>query len=703
MNSDARRSGQVTPEVRGRAWVYLLAIVLACAAVFGGVAGNGILQWDDRYHTIENPWFDPINQESFARFWREQYGNLFVPVAYNVLAAEIWLTQQATGEARIQHLHPALLQCFKVLLHAASSVMVFVLIRRLVTSDWAAFAAALFFALHPFQAESVAWISETRGLLGSAFGLASILALGRACGTGSAPNRSPPIALPRGTVSLLEDFATRASWWFIAALLFAAALLSKPATVTIPCIAAAWLWAAGTPPKRVLLAIAPLLVLAGADVVITRSVQSAAIIPDAPAWWMRPIIASDAVCFYVGRLLWPVGLAPDYGRTPTHVLAEWGSWWGWLALVLAGTGSAGYFWLARRSRVSMAAGAIFVLALLPVMGLSTFHHQVISTVADRYAYLALAGAALGVAVLLSRCNGRAVWMTAWASLLALGVMSFRQVRHWHSDETLWLHTLEVNPRSPVAHNNLAREYQRQGRLGEAEPHLARAAELDPTSPGILVNLSELRAAQSRLSEAELLGRRAVELAPRETRSLINLAIILAQTSRESEAAALFRRALDVDPHQPEAIVNLAVLDMRAGRLDAAATSLEQVLAAQPTHPQALYNLGLVRAEQGRLKEAADVWGRAIGAGIRSLDVYLRRADALARAQIQEEAEFAYQEAIGAHPHAFEPWNNLGLLYIRLGRVSDAVTMFERAAAASPNAPEPRENLASARRLLEQQR
>lgn len=678
----------------GGTWLCIALIVVGCSAAFGRTANHGVLHWDDRFHTIENPWFAQINQESFVHFWREQYGNLYIPVAYNVLGAEVWLTQQLTGNTNMERLSPVLLQAVKIALHGLSAIMLFLLARRLVRSDSAACAAALFFALHPLQTESVAWISETRGLLGSVFGLASILALEKACG--AAPRST---GLPTVSASF-TDFATRASWWFIGAVLLAAALLSKPATVTIPLIAAAILWAKHVPLRRIAIGVVPLLGLSIAAVVVTRAVQSAEVIVDSPLWWQRPLIAADALCFYTSKLVWPVWLAPDYGRTPQHVLLAWGGWWAWVALAMVISGSVSIIFLARRSRPALAAAAITLLALLPVLGLSTFHHQAISTVADRYAYLAMLGPAILVAWWLAGVRGRRTWCAAGVVLVACAALSFRQAAHWHDDETLWRHAITVNPASPVAHNNLGRELQRQGLVAGAEPHLLRAAELDPTSANILVNIGELRSSQNRQLEAETFYRRAIDMSPRDVRGLIDLGIVLAETGRNAEAAEVLRRALAIDPDQAEGQVNLAALEMQAGKLDSAVAMLEEVLRKRPLHPQALYNLALVRASQGRWKEAAELWGGSIGAGIRTLEVYLRRGDAFIRAEMYEEAEFAHQEAVGAHPKAYEPWNNLGLLYIRQNRVEQAITAFERAAAIAPEASEPRDNLDSARKLLE---
>jgi len=686
---------------RGHTWLCALILTLACAAVFCGVARSSILHWDDRYHTVENPWFQTINRESFTHFWAEQYGNLYIPVAYNVLAGEIWLTQRATGDPNIESLGPLLLQCFKLLLHTLAAIMAFFMIRRFTRSDWPALAGTLLFALHPLQAESVAWISETRGLLGSVFGLASILALSRCtqdlpAQASLAAGRSRALRTSVG----MGNLATQLSWWFIAAILLSAALLSKPATVAIPLIAMAWLWAIGTPSKRIAITVAPLLLLSAATVIITQSVQVASILPDAPAWWQRPLIAADAALFYIAKLLWPIGLAPDYGRTPTFVLAKWSGWWPWLALLLAAGATLTACYAARRSRIALASLSISLLALLPVLGFSTFHHQAISTVADRYAYLALLGPATLLGMWLARSRKATPRLVVAIAIAACAWLSFVQIRHWRTDESLWRHAIAVNPSSPVGHNNLGREYQRQGRIADAEPHLLRAVELDPDSASTLINLGELRSAQNLPAEAEVLYRRAVELSPADVRGLIDLGILLAQTGRDAEAGGVLRRAIDLQPDHPEAQINLAVLEMRAGRLDVASAGLEGVVANRPWHPQALYNLALVRAGQGRWKEAAELWDRAIAEGIATVEAFLRCGDAYVRAGMLVEAERTYLAAIVVHPTSYEPFNNLGLLHIRQGRVADAVRAFERAAAVAPDAPEPRENLLAARKLLE---
>ena len=59
-------------------------------------------------------------------------------------------------------------------LHLGCVLLVFAILRRLFRHNAAACVGALVFALHPLQVESVAWVSETRGLLCVFFALLAI-------------------------------------------------------------------------------------------------------------------------------------------------------------------------------------------------------------------------------------------------------------------------------------------------------------------------------------------------------------------------------------------------------------------------------------------------------------------------------------------------------------------------------------------------
>jgi len=101
-----------------------------------------------------------------------------------------------------------------LLLHAANSLLVYALGRRLLNSAYGGLLAALLFALHPLHVEPVAWASCSSDLLCTAFCLVSLLSL-EAYAASTTPRR--------GGVALLGALAA-----------FAMALLSKEAALALP-------------------------------------------------------------------------------------------------------------------------------------------------------------------------------------------------------------------------------------------------------------------------------------------------------------------------------------------------------------------------------------------------------------------------------------------------------------------------------------
>ncbi len=56
-----------------------------------------------------------------------------------------------------------------ILLHAANSVLLFHLLKRMTGAIWRSAVVAALFALHPLHVESVAWVAERKDVLSTLF------------------------------------------------------------------------------------------------------------------------------------------------------------------------------------------------------------------------------------------------------------------------------------------------------------------------------------------------------------------------------------------------------------------------------------------------------------------------------------------------------------------------------------------------------
>ena len=102
----------------------------------------------------------------------------------------------------------------------------------------------------------------------------------------------------------------------------------------------------------------------------------------------------------------------------------------------------------------------------------------------------------------------------------------------------YLAALKLNPESAVAHNNLARIFQTEGRLDEAMEHYSAALQLDPGLAQAHNNLGVLMLARGRTADGLRELRQAVRLNPSDEESEYNLALALNQEQQWKEAADL---------------------------------------------------------------------------------------------------------------------------------------------------------------------
>lgn len=535
--------GSSEPSARIGSWPFLAGIAVLVALVHGRVVGHGFLAWDDLVNTVRNPHLNPPSLAGTLYFWSHAYADLYVPATFAVWSLLARVT-----------LEPWIFHAASVLAHAAAGAAAFRLLRRFVDSDPAAAAGALLFALHPVQVEPVAWMSGLKDVL---CGLFSLLALGSYVDFARASS---------------ESGARRRSF-LAASAFFVLALLSKPSAVAVPLLACAIdALMLRRPPVRIARDLAPWVVVAVAWSLLARSAQPAAGVA-VPRFASRFVVAGDALAFYLGKLFWPAALAPDYGRDPTSVLEG-----GRVALVALAAAAGAVLLLRSTLETPRDLGFAFVLlaaGVAPVLGFVPFDFQRYSTVADHYLYLSM----IGPAFFLSR--RRAALPAAAALLLLLGAKSFAQAGVWRDDETLWRHTLEVNSRSWLAHDNLGQALEAKGKRTEAIAEYERALALHPGDARTQFNLGTALDELDRTAEALPHLEEAVRLEPEDRVSRENLAIALLRLERPADAEPHLRKAIALDPRSYLAHYYLAGALDRLGKEEEMVEHLREAVRLNP--------------------------------------------------------------------------------------------------------------------------
>jgi hypothetical protein len=529
------RPGPVGAGTTQELWAGLLIIGVTLAALYP-VASADFVAWDD-YTTVAKPPAQTPRLSRLRDYWTRPQGDLYIPVTYTVWAVVGELAEVPSADASGVKLNPYVFHLVSLGLHLVSTLLVWRILRILVADAMPAAVGAVVFGVHPVQVEVVGWVSGMKDVLSGMWSMVALWGYLKSARIRAAAVPRPERGAERSGGRAYYAAAT-------AALLLA--LLSKPAAVSVPIIAAALdRCALGRRWREVATDVAPWLVLAIPVVLVARACQPASFI--AAPLWARPVIAADALAFYLYKLVWPAKLGIVYGRTPAAVLERGWAYWTWA--VPAAVAAAVYA-ARNRARLLAVAAGVFVAGLLPVLGFARFDFQLYSTVADHYLYLAMLGVALAVsaaaaAVTHSIPPGRArtaALLTGAAVLAALAVRSWYQTWHWHDSLSLFENAVRVDPDSPAMRTLLAAQLNSLGRYGEAYDQAMRVAKAEPRYGGAYVQAGRALWGMGRRETAVEAYRAAVECRPDYAPSHLALGQALLDLGRTTEADAEFNEA-----------------------------------------------------------------------------------------------------------------------------------------------------------------
>jgi tetratricopeptide (TPR) repeat protein len=456
------------------------------------------------------------------------------------------------------------------------------------------------FAFHPLQVESVAWVSEQRGLLATALAFTAM--------------------------AMMLDFAKKpghqkasARWPAGATVCFIMALLAKPSVATVPLLMLA-MTAETSPVGRTIIRWVMLwCVLSMVCLAVTRVVQPATLNSFETPLILRPVVAGDALAFYASKLFWPVDLCFNYGWSPARALADPFTF---LRAALAVVLMAAVFGIASL-RIMRQPLIISLVALAPVLGFTPFLYQNQSTIADRYGYIAMLGPTVGVArVVDSYCKSplrrRVATAAAFCIAAVLGAVSFHQSMSWKNAGTVASHACEVAPWAEAAWVLQSGFSLIEGRHHEAAASAKRALEISPRHSIAMLNLL---ASSARLED-------------KKTQSWVLRQLEAVRFPPQERAEVFFERGCQLlkNAKPEEAVVDFAL-----------------AVAAEPSHRGALNNMGATLTRLGHYAQAIDVLKDAVSRYPRDVSSLVSLGNALLLAHRPLEAVAAYDSALEITP------------------------------------------------------
>ncbi|MBN1671434.1 MAG: tetratricopeptide repeat protein [Kiritimatiellae bacterium] len=623
-------------------------------AVFWPAADHEFVAWDDEMNISANPLLNPVSARSVAAMWRHWRTDLY-PLTQTWWALLARAGRAAPEAGPCPPLDPWPFHFSNVILHALAVVCVFALLRRLLAAcgadtparsrNWAAATGAVLFALHPVQAESVAWATGAKELLWGLFSLLALLQYVHYAARAELPARERRAG--RGL---------RACAYAGGLLCFLCALLAKPTAVAVPFVA--WVLArlcVGRGAWRAARDLLPWFVLSGVWMILAFASQQPHVTA-ATRLAARPLIVLDTVAFYVYRLLAPVWLSPDYGRTPARVLQLGPAYF---AAILLGLVALGLLVRRREHRhLWLAAGAVFVLCLAPVTGLVPFVFQAHSTVADRYLYLAMLGPALLAARGALHLKRRTAALGYAFGCGALSVLCSLQLHVWRDTRTLFEHALHVNPASYAALNNLGTLSLDDGRTAEALGFYRRALRARPDFSKTHYNLGLVFARAGAADRALSHYSAALRLNPRYAAAHNRAGVALAERGELHAATNHYHHALALADDYAEPHFNLANALRRLGATEQALHHLREAIRIRPDYAEAYYNLANVLAQTSNTVQSIPFYRQAIQIRPGYVEARFNLGSALAALGRLDEAMQQYSEVLRMAPGDSDAWQAL---------------------------------------------
>ena len=610
--------------------------------------------WDDGTYVVEAEcvrdlsglwqiWFSPA----------EHVENHYWPLVYTTF----WLEHKLWG------FNPTGYHIVNVLLHLANTLLVWHLMRRLAVSG--VWMVAAVFAVHPLHVESVAWIIERKDLLSGLFYLAAALVWMR----------------------FVEKPCSR--HYMVSLVLYVAALLSKSIAVTLPAALLIWHW---WKQERItstdLLRLVPFFIVGLAitigDLSFYRPREAMSFDYSLVE---RSLIASRALWFYAGKLLWPTNLSVIYPRWDIHVADPLA--WGYLIAAVALVVALWHF-RSQFGRGPLAGALFFAVTLAPILGFVDYGYMDYAFVADRFQYLAGIGI-MAVVIGSAAYSARGLpglWQKgalggAAVVLIMLGVLTWRQTSIWGDNEILWRHVIALNPQARSAHLNLGDALYKQDRYEEALEATRVAVEQRPSYVKTHANLGLVLGKLGLFEEAETHLRRAISLDPQAQGVHLNLGNTLYKQARYEEALKVARVAVEQCLDCAEAHTTLGVTFAALGLFEEAETHLRHAIALNPQAKTSHLNLGDALYKQGRYEEALEATRVAIKQAPDFFEAHINLGVILSASERFEEAETHLRRAIALNPQNMDPFRKLIEVLTPQGRYEEAIDALAEAATLDP--------------------
>jgi protein O-mannosyl-transferase len=589
--------------------IFICAGIVAAALIaYEPVRHNNFVNYDDNAYITENPQVTSgITLKSLGEAFTKSHFYMWHPLT----------TISHMLDCQIFDLNPAGHHFTSLLLHILSTLLLFWILNYLGGTIWLSAFLAGVFALHPVQVESIAWAAERKTVLSGLFWLLTIavyIRYAKQPGFGryllvlivfGLCIMTKPVVAPVPFVLLLLDY------WPLDRLRWGQPVKGKAKSKSNQ-KPASWLIAEKIP----LLAMSVFL-----SVMTFTAQRQGGVVPTLERMPMDYRIANMFLSYirYIGKLIWPSGLAVCYPH-PHLTVSDWRVLICMGAFILI---TIMCVYIGRRKKYIAVGWLWYVGSLAPVIGLVQSGAQ---AMANRYMYIPMLGLLIiigwGIKEFIDKQPKLKIAAAIFGvtALLSLMVLTRMQVKHWENTLTLFEYTLDVTKDNPSAENTYAVALFNEGRFKEAEYHYAKAIRLAPAFTTAIANLSKLYLEEGKYDES-IAGLKEIISHNEETAdTYYNLATALSLQQKYDEAAKYFKKSLELNPVNPDAQMRLGIVLMVMGKNNEAIAHLNESLRIKPNQVEVYSTLGTAYSQLGQYDLAVKYWAKTLELQPNSVDV-----------------------------------------------------------------------------------
>lgn len=551
------------------------AIPILTFLVYLPLLNQEFVNYDDDWMIYENKFVTEFTWENVKSLFTTIYFGQYSPVSM-IISSLVY--QIGSGSVLVMKIG-------SLILHLINVFLVFHIFRKLFSDFRIGLIAMAFFAIHPVQVESVAWLSASYKVgIFALFSLAGIYFWIRFLETNKLIFYLGALIL-----MILSCFAKEQALIFPLFII----LISYFKGITIFSL-------------KELIRLLPFALVSLVFVYVSFMAVASRTEINVSDYSLieRIYFLSYSFISYLKLLFIPLRLAPFYGFPESTIL-------GYIIFPILSVIALFIMYLGTKSdKKVLWSYAFFIISLL-----LTFALLIVSIrdtlYADRYLYLGVPAFFTGLILYLERITRKNLTLPYTLVIIVFSIMAFTRVQAFKNSETLWTDAINKKYNNPLAYNNRGHYYRQNNQIDKAIADYNEALKINPNYYLSLNNRGKIFFDRGQVDLAMTDFNKSISVAPNYVSALSNRGAAHAAKNDFQAALVDLNKALDLDPQNINALSNRSLIWYSLNNFEKAEVDVSAYLQLKPDDADMLNLRSLCYNRLNKDQEALNDLNRAI--------------------------------------------------------------------------------------------